>query len=200
MNSTLIDDTKVEITRPMCIIPARKGSKRLKNKNKLLLNGKPLVSYALEAAIESKLFQMIVVSSDDMDILEIAFSHFLTEIVQPNKRPKVLCGDKVPVKVVVRFISQIYRSPEVLCLIQPTNPLITAKQIRKAYKVFKKKDANYLIGVCKGKDIGFHFMKRDVFLREYDKDFYGTNWIPFEMKGVDIDTIEDFKEAERLLL
>jgi len=56
-----------------------------------------------------------------------------------------------------------------------------------------------VIGMCNGKDVGFHFLKTLSFLNEYDRDFYGTNWIPYEMEGVDIDTEEDWGQVERLL-
>ncbi len=192
----LFEETK---PKPFCIIPARGGSKRIKNKNKKLLNGKPLVDYAIRAAIGSKVFGMIVVSSDDMDILEWTYQYFHDYSIHPNKRPDTLCGDDVPIKVIVRFLAVAYRVGDVICLLQPTNPLITAKQIRDAYKVFKDRKANYLIGMHKGKDIGFHFMKTVTFLKEYDKDFYGTDWIPYEMEGIDIDTMKDWERAEKII-
>jgi len=166
------------------------------------MNGRPLVDYALKAAIDSGVFHLIIVSSNDMEVLEHTYSYFGTNVVQPHKRPDPLCGGDVPIKTVVRYVIQSYRAPDVMCLLQPTNPLITAKQIKDAYMRFQNDKPNYLIGMCKGKDIGFHFFQRDAFLREYeayDKDFFGTNWIPYEMEGVDIDTMEDWEEAERLI-
>lgn len=195
-NEDLIAETK---PKPFCIIPARKGSKRIKGKNKRLLNGRPLVDYAIKAAIDSGVFGMTVVSSDDMDILEWTYQYFHDADIHPNKRPKSLCGDNVELKVVVRFLAMAYRVGDVICLLQPTNPLITAQQIRDAYNVFKERGANYLIGMYGGKDLGFHFLKTMMFLKEYDKNFYGTNWIPYEMNGIDIDTEEDWIEAERLI-
>lgn len=194
----LIEDTKPKPTLT-CIIPARKGSKRIKHKNKRLLSGRPLFDYALKAAIDSEIFSLIIVSSNDTDILAHTYSYFDTQIVQPHKRPDTLCGDDVPIRVVVRYAIQAYDTHEVNCLLQPTNPLITARQIVKAYSIFREKAPDYLIGQCKGKDIGFHFFNKTAFLNEYDKEFYGTNWIPFEMEGIDIDTEEDWQEAERLM-
>tara|TARA_Y100000310_G_scaffold23392_1_gene22385 strand:- start:14424 stop:15026 length:603 start_codon:yes stop_codon:yes gene_type:complete len=195
-------DQLVEDTKPnslfTCVIPARGGSKRVKNKNKRLFNGIPLFDYALRAAINSKIFTMIIVSSNDRDILAHTYSYFSTQIVQPHKRPSVLCADNIPLKVAVRYCLQAYKAEELTYLLQPTNPFVTSKQIVEARDVFKKKDPNYLIGMNKGKDIGFHIFKKSWFLKEYDKDFYGTNWIPYEMDGIDIDTEEEWEEAERL--
>ena len=50
--------------KPVCIIPARKGSKRIKNKNIELFAGKPLISYVIKTAKKSKLFSRIIVSTD----------------------------------------------------------------------------------------------------------------------------------------
>ncbi len=199
---TLSEQEMLDATKPqpmMCIIPARRNSKRIKGKNKRLFIGRPLFDYALKAAIDSDLFQLIVVSSDDTDILAHTYSYFHTDIVQPHKRPKTLCGDDVPIRVVVRYCIQAYKALDNICLIQPTNPFITAGQIKEAWRVFKDKKPNYLIGMCNGKDIGFHIFNKISFLTEYDSNFYGTNWIPFEMNGVDIDTEEDFLMAQKLI-
>lgn len=199
----MVEEELIEATRPKplitCIIPARGGSKRIKHKNKRLMNGRSLVDYALKAAIDSKIFDLIIVSSDDTDILAHTYGYFDTQIVQPHKRPNTLCGDDVPIKVAVRYCIQAYLTHDTNFLIQPTNPLITPQQILNAYGVFKEKDPNYLIGMCNGKDIGFHIFKKSVFLSEYEMNFRGTNVLEHEMVGVDIDTEEDWEEAERLL-
>ena len=61
-----------DILNNLAIIPARGGSKRLPNKNLLNLNGKPLVSHSIEAALNSKSISHVLVSSDSDKILEIA--------------------------------------------------------------------------------------------------------------------------------
>jgi CMP-N-acetylneuraminic acid synthetase len=186
------------IRQPCCIIPARAGSKRIKHKNRRLLNGRPLVDYALKAALDSGVFHLIIVTSDDTKILEHAYSYFSTEKVQPQKRPKTLCGDKSPIRVAIRYAIQSYEVPNTICLLQPTNPLITAEQIKKAYDLYCEKKPNYLFGVCKGQDIGFHFFERNQFFTDFEK-LWDVEYLPFEMEGVDIDTEADWLEAERLL-
>ena len=59
----------------LCVIPARRGSKRLKNKNKIDFFGKPMISYTIESAIKSKCFEKILVSTDDLEIRKIAESY-----------------------------------------------------------------------------------------------------------------------------
>ncbi len=196
----LIEATKPN-PKPFCVIPARKGSKRIKNKNKRLLNGRPLIDYALKAAIESDVFGLIVITSDDMDILELAYSYFHTNMVQPHLRPTTLCGDDIPLKVVIRYCIQSYQFGEDICLIQPTNPLITSEQIKEAFNLYKGKKADYLIAQADGKDIGFHFFKKKRFLNDYEKlwDMKGLKWIPYEVDGIDIDTIDEFMMCEAKL-
>ncbi len=181
-----------------CVIPARKNSKRVKGKNKRLFRGKPLFEHALKAAVDSNVFRMIVVSSDDMEILEYVYEHYFgaESIVQPHNRPRGLCLDETPLRAVLRLIAVTYKAGEELCLIQPTNPLITSDEISKAYDKFRETDCNYLIGMNNGKDIGFHIMKTKAFFNEYEMDFFGSKWISFQMDGVDIDTEEDFRRAE----
>ena len=53
------------------LIPARKGSKGIKNKNITKINGKPLISYTIEAAINTNLFDQIIVSSNDKNVKDI---------------------------------------------------------------------------------------------------------------------------------
>lgn len=198
--STLDEDTK-QGPKPLAIIPARKGSRRLKNKNKLLLNGKPLVSYTIEAAIDSGIFEMVVVSSDDMDILEIAFDYFDSGVIQPHKRPKGLCGAKIKLREVVRFILATYGSGEVFCILQPTSPQRTAEDIKRAYKAFQFADVDYLASAdYDDKDNGaINFIKTRAFAKEYPETCIGENWIPYCLDVVDIDTEADFKWVEALM-
>ena len=66
--------------KPICIIPARKGSKRIKNKNIKLFAGKPLISYVIRIAKKSKLFSRVIVSTDSKKLL----------ILQKKMGPKFL--------------------------------------------------------------------------------------------------------------
>ena len=69
--------------KPICIIPARKGSKRIKNKNIKLFAGKPLISYVIGIAKKSKLFSKIIVSTDSEKIANIAKNNG-AEVVQSS--------------------------------------------------------------------------------------------------------------------
>ena len=73
----------------LAIIPARGGSKRLPKKNILELNNKPLIAYTIEAGLQSKYIDKVIVSSDDDEILNIS-RKFGADII---KRPKELASD-----------------------------------------------------------------------------------------------------------
>ena len=64
----------------ICVIPARAGSKRIPRKNIKNFNGKPIISYSIEAAINSDCFDEIIVSTDDDEIAEISRKYEGTRI------------------------------------------------------------------------------------------------------------------------
>ena len=77
--------------KSICIIPARSGSSRIKNKNIINFFGKPIISYAIIAAIKSKLFDKIIVSTDSKKISKISISYGATV---PSLRPRKLSNAK----------------------------------------------------------------------------------------------------------
>lgn len=81
-------------SRPVAIIPARGGSKRISGKNVREFRGKPLIAYTIDAAQDSGLFDRVVVSTDDEAIADIATSRG-AEV--PFRRPDVLADDHTPI-------------------------------------------------------------------------------------------------------
>ena len=133
------------------IIPGRKGSKGVLNKNIRKINGKPLISYSIEAALESEYIKKVVVSSDSDEILEIAGSYGVESI----KRPEHLAQDDSTTVDVVKHVLDVFNEsnkyfPEILVLLQPTSPLRDSNDIDEAIKMFLKDgDADALISVSK---------------------------------------------------
>ena len=84
--------------RCIAIIPARGGSKRIKKKNIKLFFGRPMISYAIKNAIKSKLFDEVIVSTDDLEIKKIA-KKFGASV--PFLRPKKISGDFIPILDVI---------------------------------------------------------------------------------------------------
>ena len=133
----------------IAIIPARSGSKGLKDKNIKELNGKPLLAYSIYAAKESKLFDEIMVSTDSSKYAEIARS-FGANV--PLLRSEGNSSDKASSwDVVLEVLSKYFETGQKfdsVCLLQPTSPLRTANDITDAYKLLEEKQANAVTSVC----------------------------------------------------
>jgi N-acylneuraminate cytidylyltransferase len=128
----------------ICIIPARGGSKRIKNKNIIDFFGKPLISYSINVAIQSKLFDKIIVSTDSPKISNIA-KKYGAEV--PFLRSKKLSNDFTGTNdVLIDTVNRIaaYDAKYVFC-IYPTAPLITVDDLKKAFYKIKKKKYDCII-------------------------------------------------------
>lgn len=111
----------------LAIIPARGGSKRVPGKNKKLLAGKPLITYVIEATLQSSVIDRIVVSSDDEDVLRIAQSY---DKVLAIKRPAEISGDEAPaITYVQHTLNALQDLFDTVVIIQPSSPLTTAEDI-----------------------------------------------------------------------
>jgi len=128
------------MSKKIAIIPARSGSKRIPNKNIKLFLGEPIISYVIKTAIESDLFDEVMVSTDSEEIAKIAIE----------------CGAKVPFfrteKNATDYASTIDVLIEVIkeykkidshynygCCLYSTAPFITINQLKKAYKILINK-------------------------------------------------------------
>jgi len=125
-------------------IPARQGSKRLPGKNKKIFHGKPLVQWSIDQAKEAKVFDKIVVSSDDPDILAMADKSG----VIPVQRQEQLATDEADINnVVYDFFARPENHCDNVCLLNPTHPLRTAKDIKDSYKFLKAKKYYAVVSV-----------------------------------------------------
>ena len=133
----------------IAVIPARSGSKGLKDKNIKELKGKPLLAYSIKAAKESNLFDEIMVSTDSSQYAEIAKS-FGANV--PFLRSETNSSDKAGswdvVLEVLREYHKLNKTFDSICLLQPTSPLRTAQDIIEAYKLLECKQADAITSVC----------------------------------------------------
>lgn len=133
----------------LAIIPARSGSKGVIDKNIRDLNGKPLMRYSIEAAIKSKCFDEVMVSTDSEKYADVAVS---CGAKVPFLRSVEKSSDHASSWDVVREVLSRYRmqemSFEMVTMLQPTSPLRTADDIISAYRIFKEKNANSVVSVC----------------------------------------------------
>ena len=118
----------------LCIIPARSGSKRIKNKNIKNFLGKPIIYYSIKKAIESKCFDVVMVSTDDREIKKIAIECGANV---PFMRSKKNSGDKIPIKDVLIEVLENYKNEglifQYVCCIFPTAPLLNIENIKLGY-------------------------------------------------------------------
>jgi CMP-N-acetylneuraminic acid synthetase len=121
--------------KTVCIIPARGGSKRVPRKNIKDLGGQPLLGYTLDAAVSSDVFDEIIVTSGDNEILEFADRDGITTDV----RPEPLRGDTVRT---VEVIEELLERPEIgeqydnVAQMLPTCPFRSVKDVQDAYELF----------------------------------------------------------------
>jgi CMP-N,N'-diacetyllegionaminic acid synthase len=134
--------------KPLAIIPARGGSKRLPRKNLMPLNGKPLIAYTIEAALESGVFERVCVSTEDEEIAEVA-RKYGAEV--PFMRPAALASDSATNVQVCLHALDFYKEHEQLYklyyLLQPTSPLRTPEDITQALALLGNSDADSVVSV-----------------------------------------------------
>ena len=133
----------------LAIIPARSGTKGLKDKNIKQLDGKPLLAYTIEAALDSGMFAEIHVSTDSNDYAEVA-KEYGAKV--PFLRPVELATDESDTSQTVRYVIKTYKSLgwkfDTIALLQPTSPLRRATHIKEAYNLYIKNNANSVMSVC----------------------------------------------------
>ena len=132
--------------KSICIIPARSGSKRIKNKNIINFFGKPIISYAIKEAIKSRLFDKIIVSTDCKKISKISIKYG-AEV--PSLRPKKLAKSSSTINEVMKFCVKKYNleNYKYLFCIFPSSPLLVSLDLIKAHKKIMKQKVAHLISV-----------------------------------------------------
>lgn len=134
----------------VAVITARGGSKRIPRKNIKEFMGKPMLAYAVEAAVNSKVFDEIMVSTDDVEIAEIA-KQFGAKV--PFMRSEKTANDFATTADVLEEVVSEYKKRgktfDELCCIYPCVPFLTADVINNAYEKFKTSGADRLTPVVK---------------------------------------------------
>ena len=126
----------------ICIIPARGGSKRIPGKNIKDFLGKPLIAYSIESALNSKVFNEVIVSTDDEMIANVA-REFGASV--PFFREASLSDDYATSTDVIKdAIRRANSSFSDVCCLYATAPLITAEILKEAAGEFKKDECKFL--------------------------------------------------------
>ena len=131
----------------LAVIPARGGSKGIPLKNIYPINGKPLLSFSIEVALNSKLIDYVVVSTEDDQIAKVASGY---ERIKVIRRPHHLAQDLTPtLPVLLHVLEQLpnQKKPEIIVTLQPTSPLRTSKHIDDAIRLLTS-DFDSCVSVC----------------------------------------------------
>jgi CMP-N-acetylneuraminic acid synthetase len=121
----------------VALIPARHGSKRVPGKNVRLLQGHPTLAYTIVAALESGVFESVIVSTDSDEIADVA-RHYGADV--PFLRPAAFASDTSPdiewLDYTLRALAERGRHWDAFSLLRPTSPFRTAATIRRAWALF----------------------------------------------------------------
>lgn len=139
--------------RILALIPARGGSKGIKDKNITDLGGKPLIAYSLECGLNSEYVDSVVVTTDSERIAEVA-RQCGTRV--PFLRPAELASDTAKtldaVLHAVRTLEQMGERYDLLLLLQPTQPLRTSEDVDGAIRAYFANGCEDLVSVCEVSD------------------------------------------------
>lgn len=124
----------------VAVIPARAGSKGIPNKNIRLLNGKPLIYYAIKNALNSKFINEVIISTDSKEV-EIIAKQMGAKV---KLRDKSLCGDSITLDSVI-YDAVKDNDYDYVVTMQPTSPTLMVKTIDKAIEYVIEEDLDTVI-------------------------------------------------------
>lgn len=172
------------------IIIARKGSKRIPNKNERMLGSKPLLYYTIKAAIESNVIDRLILSTDSQSLAKIA-EEYGVEV--PFIRPDYLATDESSgIDVVKHAVNYMEEKegfhPEWIMMLQPTSPFRDKRHIRKAVERVGKEECDSVIGVV---EVKYHPVRcRIINSSGYLEPYIKNSPIPLH-----IDRIQDLEKV-----
>ncbi|MDR2904823.1 MAG: pseudaminic acid cytidylyltransferase [Helicobacteraceae bacterium] len=136
------------MSRVIAVIPARGGSKRVPRKNIRDFCGKPMIAYPIAAALESGIFERVIVSTDDPEIGEVAAARGAEFLLRPAKLADDFIG---VVPVAAHAIQSLLSSgfaADFVCLIYATAPFVAVADLRNAYEILRANDADYALSIA----------------------------------------------------
>ncbi|MEX6502156.1 pseudaminic acid cytidylyltransferase [Pseudomonas zhanjiangensis] len=132
----------------LAVIPARGGSKRIPRKNIKSFCGKPMIAWSIEAAQQSGCFDQIIVSTDDVEITEVARQH---GAAVPFMRPAELSDDHTGTIPVIRHAVEWFnaqgRAVEHVCCLYATAPFVRVEDIQRGLKILDETGSDYAFSV-----------------------------------------------------
>ena len=221
----------------IALITARGGSKGLKRKNILNLNGKPLIAWTIEAALMCDFIDVCYVTTEDQEIAEVSKKYGATVINRPDSLAQDNSTSEQVIAHAIDEFTLMDADPLNIVLLQPTSPLRTSDHISQALDVFNEKKAHCVISVFEPKHCAAKAYKIDALGRLtgmlsasapyaprqqlpetflpngaiywFSVDAYKQHnqiprenvypYIMSEQDSIDIDTIDDFNQIEKII-
>ncbi|WP_053406801.1 pseudaminic acid cytidylyltransferase [Persicobacter sp. CCB-QB2] len=129
----------------IAIIPARGGSKRIPRKNIREFLGKPIIAYSIEAALESELFDEVLVSTDDEEIADVARKYGASV---PFLRSKKNADDFAPLSAaIIECLNTVEGDYDIVCCILATAPFISAEWLKRSAEILTECDS--VVSICR---------------------------------------------------
>lgn len=132
----------------IAIIPARGGSKRIPRKNIKEFCGQPIIAWSIQAAIESRLFSKVVVSTDDPEIASISRAY---NAETPFLRPADLADDYTPTVPVInhalQYLEENGESFDYVCCLYATAPFVSKRSLEESYQLISKSSYDYVFPI-----------------------------------------------------
>jgi pseudaminic acid cytidylyltransferase len=126
----------------VAIIPARGGSKRIPKKNIKLFHGKPLITYSIEVALKSKLFDKVIVSTDDEEIAKIALEYgAMVPFLRPKELSDDFTGTSAVINHAIEYLKQNGEEFDFVCTIYATAPFLDEKYLIEGFEKLQNSDA-----------------------------------------------------------
>jgi N-acylneuraminate cytidylyltransferase len=129
----------------LAVIPARAGSKRIPQKNIKNFLGRPIISWAIEAAINSNCFDVVIVSTDDENIAEIARSYgALTPFLRPAEISNDFATTSEVVRHAIEWMNLTGNRVDKVCCLYATAPFVRPSDIEQGLQLLLEKQCEYV--------------------------------------------------------
>ena len=137
------------IKKVACVIPARSGSKRIKNKNLIQIKGLPLIKLICKKIVKSKLIDNFFIATDSLKIYDAIGDY--RQKFELFKRSKKSSLSNAKSEIVIEEFLKTNKKFDIIVFVQITNPFIDSKHLDRAIKQFKKFKYDSLLSVVKSK-------------------------------------------------
>jgi len=162
-------------SKNICIIPARGGSKRIPRKNIKNFLGKPIITYSIEQALKSGLFEEVMVSTDDSEIANIALKYGAkVPFLRTEKNSNDFATTAEVLIEVIHKYSENGVDFENICCCYPTAPFVNTTRLIEGFELLNKEQVDSVLPIC-----GFDYtIWRS--LKENENGYLSFNWEEFE--------------------